>query len=134
MAMKATQDDLLTDLTEAAIIDLKAGKTVKIEGIRMGLNDNGNVVVANGLSVIAQIAWSETKRFFMWMWNLLKKLSTIIVNFFQKLMNALSGNGFVLTHKDTDGTIMVESVEQRAARKDKHHNAAQEAAIVKADS
>jgi len=95
-------------------------------GDEWSIVNKGHVIVANILS--------GAKAVLAWLWKWVKKITAVIAGFFEKLMNLLSGNGFVLTHKGEDGSISVESTEQRIARKDAHHNKAQDNAVLKEDS
>jgi len=112
--------DQVNVVTMAMINAIESSNTKSIrteDGTVWARTTEGNLVIANKGAVIARCVWGSIKEMATVMWSWLKRIAKAISGFFERLMNWLSGNGFVLTHKAADGSITAESVEERATRK-----------------
>ena len=89
-------------------ISNSADKAITIGDATFGYaEDTNEIVIVNKFGLIAKTAIAGIKELRVWLWDMIKKISGYIKEFFLKLLNLLAGNGFVLTSKSDDGTISV---------------------------
>ena len=72
MSDTVNTETLEKDLTEEMIDTLKKGQKVKIGDVVIGRDDNGNVLAAKGLTLIATLAWQEIKKLGKWLLKIVK--------------------------------------------------------------